>query len=579
MLQSLNDIKSNTEDICFQIINVLLKIITNILNHPFQSKFRTIFLESDIIQNNLLPFAGAMEFLFEIGFIDDGNVLVLPQCVSLSTLISYKQELLDIISKDKKCILSENNFIKEINSASLDVLNYEDKDLQNKALEYLSSDDIKLFTNYNLNDGDLFYHEKLMMKLMVWFKESFFKWFDTPICQFCCSSTKFKAINYDTLEKNVKYSEVYECEKCNLITDFKRYRICEKLLIIRKGRCGEWANCFTLFCRALGWEARLVIDKTDHVWTEIWSLQQQRWVHCDPCEAALDKPLIYEKGWGKKLSYILAYSNEEVQDVTWRYTENSQDILERRTLCTEYELLNVILSLSQQRQNNLSISRRKYLAKRRLKECIEFLFQPKGIGGENYGGRTSGSLIWRLARGEIQTKNYIWTPSKNEVFNKKFDLKYSTAMDKYIHDNIILEGWQNGVYDYKSLFRKEESDWKQVYLCREENCEKSTIEWQFNFSSTGLVIQNIILIYKTTLYNNGQVEWKLEGNDITMNLPVIENIKEVNIDEMNGSECVTLSACLYGGSGEVSWQYSQIFRQSINDPEYPFQISIILKKK
>ena len=35
-------------------------------------------------------------------------------------------------------------------------------------------------------------------------------------------------------------------------------------------------------------------DCADHVWAEFWWEQQRRWVHLDPCEAAYDKPLLYE---------------------------------------------------------------------------------------------------------------------------------------------------------------------------------------------------------------------------------------------------------------------------------------------
>jgi peptide-N4-(N-acetyl-beta-glucosaminyl)asparagine amidase len=60
----------------------------------------------------------------------------------------------------------------------------------------------------------------------------------------------------------------------------------------KRGRCGEWANVFTLFATTLGFRSRYVMDYTDHVWTEVWLENLSRWIHCDSCEAAFDTPLV-----------------------------------------------------------------------------------------------------------------------------------------------------------------------------------------------------------------------------------------------------------------------------------------------
>lgn len=62
---------------------------------------------------------------------------------------------------------------------------------------------------------------------------------------------------------------MHKCLTCDNYTPFPRYNDVNILLITRKGRCGEWANTFTLFSCAMGWDARFVVDKSDHVWTEV----------------------------------------------------------------------------------------------------------------------------------------------------------------------------------------------------------------------------------------------------------------------------------------------------------------------
>lgn len=168
---------------------------------------------------------------------------------------------------------------------------------------------------------------------------------------------------------------MHQCGSCSKFTPFYRYTNLDMLLITREGRCGEWASVFTLFCRCLGWDTRYVFDQTDHVWTEVYSIAQQRWLHCDPCENICDNPLIYESGWGKKLSYIIAFSNEDIQDVTWRYTSDHKKILKNRNLCTESQLTDTIIKLRYNKQKNFSESRRNYLNRRLLSELVELMVE------------------------------------------------------------------------------------------------------------------------------------------------------------------------------------------------------------
>jgi peptide-N4-(N-acetyl-beta-glucosaminyl)asparagine amidase len=131
-----------------------------------------------------------------------------------------------------------------------------------------------------------------------------------------------------------------------------------KLLDTRNGRCGEWANCFTALCIAIGHDARFVLDWTDHVWTECYIKSEERWVHMDPCENAYDSPKMYERGWGKKLTYVLAFSLVEVVDVTHRYTLNKVMNRMRRDQVPEQWLKDVLTNLRMSLLTSLPFSER-----------------------------------------------------------------------------------------------------------------------------------------------------------------------------------------------------------------------------
>jgi hypothetical protein len=92
-----------------------------------------------------------------------------------------------------------------------------------------------------------------------------------------------------------------------------------EIIAFGKGRCGEFATLFTALCLAHGYRARLVLDMSDHIWTEVWNEAEQRWVHVDPSEKRIDDPLMYERDWKKNLTEIYAVDNGKTENVTDLY--------------------------------------------------------------------------------------------------------------------------------------------------------------------------------------------------------------------------------------------------------------------
>ena len=99
------------------------------------------------------------------------------------------------------------------------------------------------------------------------------------------------------------------------------------------------------FLRALGHEARWVVDWADHVWTEVYCPRSGDWIHLDPCEAAVKENLLYQ-GWGKKQTYVLGFyaplqrhgddrdmtpmGTPLIEDITTAYTTDTRHEIQRR---------------------------------------------------------------------------------------------------------------------------------------------------------------------------------------------------------------------------------------------------------
>lgn len=72
--------------------------------------------------------------------------------------------------------------------------------------------------------------------------------------------------------------------------------------------------------------ARLILDMSDHAWTEVWNVELSMWIHVDPSEKRINDPKMYERDWKKNLKAIYAFENGKLEDVTKTYKNVKQNL-------------------------------------------------------------------------------------------------------------------------------------------------------------------------------------------------------------------------------------------------------------
>lgn len=228
---------------------------------------------------------------------------------------------------------------------------------------------------------------------------------------------------------------------------------------------------------------------------------------------------MYEEGWGKKLTYVIAFSKDEVVDVSWRYSKQHRDVWRRRLECRESMLLRFIDRLNQRKREGMPEDRKKILDGRALVECVELIWPREQLKEGETDGRTSGDLQWRQQRGELgpgssktdqSLDGFVFRPTVEELEKMSFVLEYYPAADEYRRSTVSGEAakvrnWQSCVFDVKDMFRKTELDWNMVYLARKETATTGSITWKFDFANDAVEIDEITVLVDRKTFENGIV--------------------------------------------------------------------------
>ncbi|XP_011091953.1 peptide-N(4)-(N-acetyl-beta-glucosaminyl)asparagine amidase isoform X1 [Sesamum indicum] len=339
-------------------------------------------------------------------------------------LMTSDEELARILQAEEEALMMQQ-FVTSENREQVEqrirpyvdqVLMYEDPHRQEAARKTVPVEKLEekamvaLAREGNLKPAKDELDHAFLLQLLLWFKQSF-RWVNAPPCDSCNNDTINQGMgvaNHSESLYGASRVELYCCKSCSNVTRFPRYNDPLKLLETRKGRCGEWANCFTLYCRAFGYESRLILDFTDHVWTECFSPYLGRWMHLDPCEGIHDNPLLYEKGWKKNLDYVIAVSRDGVCDVTKRYTRKWHEVLSRRVITTEPALASILSDITRECRKNFVSEMLLKLDERDKSEVEELernLFS-RDDAAISLPGRQSGNKEWRISRSEFGSDNH-----------------------------------------------------------------------------------------------------------------------------------------------------------------------------
>ena len=94
-------LRENTEEVKKEAGDILVKLLSNIVAEPNNTKYRQVKLANKKIEEKLLPASGAFEILFSVGFEEAEDKLVLPLGANMRTVEKFRDAIKNIDNKSE----------------------------------------------------------------------------------------------------------------------------------------------------------------------------------------------------------------------------------------------------------------------------------------------------------------------------------------------------------------------------------------------------------------------------------------------------------------------------------------------
>lgn len=172
------------------------------------------------------------------------------------------------------------------------------------------------------------------------------------------------------------------------------------------------------------------------------------------------------------------------------------------------------------------------------------LTEQKATKESEFHGRQSGSLAWKLSRGETDeddiTNGFSFEINQQECEKGSILIEYNSVKDVYYRNQIEenkKSGWIDRVNSCSNIQRKIERDWKMVYLSRKYLNSNGFLSWSIQLNpqqAKSYRFDRIQIQYSSTTFDqHAKVHCQLQiGDDSTIDLPQSNDFFEQNLSSI-----------------------------------------------